>query len=162
MLKKICNILITIILLLLLALAGALFLPKVLGYNMFNVVSGSMEPNIPVGAIVYTKEVPFEDIEVGDVISFRISEDTMVTHRVIEVDEANQQFTTKGDANEVEDGSLVAYGNVVGEVALSIPHLGTFSSLIRTPLGIAAACGVVFLMILLNFLPEIFEKEEEK
>lgn len=161
MLKKICNILIAIILIILLFLAGALFGPKLFGYDMLAVVSGSMEPNIPVGSIVYVREVPFEDIEVGDVISFNVSQDTLVTHRVEEIDENKQEITTKGDANNTNDGEPISYSNVKGKVFFSIPFLGILSQAIKTPLGIAGACGVVFLMILLNYLPEIFEKEEK-
>lgn len=162
MLKKICNVLIGIIIICLLIIASALLLPGLFGYKSFAVISGSMEPGIPVGSIVYAKETPFDELKVGDVISYSLSGDTKVTHRIAAVDQKNQNFTTKGDANDTEDGNPVHYQNVIGKVALSIPFLGFLSVYIKTPLGIAVACGIIFVMIILNFLPEVFEKDKEK
>lgn len=159
MLKKICNILLGIIIILLIIIGGLLLVPKIIGYDTFAVISGSMEPNIPVGAIVYVNEVDFTDIEVGDVISFKLSSEEMVTHRVTQIDEQNQQFITKGDANNTEDGQPVSYQNVVGKVIYSVPLLGYLTLYIQGPLGIAIICGVVFIIILLNYLPDIFEKK---
>ena len=53
------------------------------------IVSGSMEPAIPTGSVVYDEVVPVEDLEVGDVITFvpppeyGIAEP--VTHRIVEI-----------------------------------------------------------------------------
>lgn len=162
MLRKVCSILSTIILLILLILACLLFVPNLLGYQSFAVVSGSMEPAYSVGSIVYAKETPFDELKVGDVISFSISEDTKVTHRITAIDNEKQQFTTKGDANNTEDGEPVSYANVIGKVMFGVPYLGFLSQYIRTPLGIAIGCGVIFIMILLNFIPDIFSEEESK
>lgn len=162
MLKKVCNILIGIILIILIALAGLLFVPKIMGYDMFAVISGSMEPNISVGSIVYTKPVEFNELKVNDVIGYKLSEDTMVTHRIVSIDDENKTVTTKGDANEVEDANPVSEGNIVGKVNFNIPLLGYISLYAKTPLGIAVICGIVAILIILNFLPEILEKEESK
>ena len=160
MLKKICNILSAIVIAILIVIGGLLLIPKFIGYDTFAVVSGSMEPNIPVGSIVYVHQQEFNDISVGDVISFKISSTEMVTHRVTKIDQQNQTFHTKGDANDTEDGQPVEYDNVIGMVAFSIPYLGYLTLYIKTPLGIAAICAVVFVIIILNYLPEVFEKEE--
>ena len=55
MTKKICNVLSMVVFFGLLVIAGFLFVPKMLGYDEYAVLSGSMEPGIPVGAIVYDK-----------------------------------------------------------------------------------------------------------
>ncbi len=162
MIKRVCNILSTILLLVLLALACLLFVPNLLGYQSFAIVSGSMEPAYPVGSIVYAKEAPFNELKEGDVISYSLSGDTKVTHRIVAIDEEKQQFTTKGDANNTDDGEPVSYKNVIGKVAFSVPYLGYLSQYIRTPLGIAIGCGVIFIMIILNFIPDILGEEDNK
>ncbi|RHO16246.1 hypothetical protein DW220_12790 [Eubacterium sp. AM18-26] len=43
-----------------------------------------------------------------------------------------------------------------------MPFLGYISMNIKTPLGIAMLCGVVAIIIILNFLPDVLEHEEEK
>jgi len=65
-----------------------------------------------------------DDIEVGDVITFYINDNTVVTHRVVDKDDDTESFRTKGDANEIEDGGSVAYDKVVGKVVLNVPYLG--------------------------------------
>lgn len=161
MLKKICNTISILIFILLFVLAALMFVPKFIGYDMFAVISGSMEPNIHVGSIVYTKPTDFKDLKVNDVIGYKLSADTMVTHRIVSIDEKNKTVVTKGDANEVEDSAPVAQDSIVGKVVLSLPLLGYLSIYIKTPLGIAIICAIVAILILLNFLPEIFEKEEK-
>lgn len=162
MLKKTCNILLGILIIVLLLIAGVLFVPKFIGYESFAVVSGSMEPKLPIGSVVFTKEVAFDDLKEGDIISFRLNAQDKATHRIVAVDKEKMQFTTKGDANNVEDKNPVAYNNVIGKVDFVIPLLGFISVYMKTPLGIAVGCGVVFVIVLLNFLPEIFEKDKQK
>ncbi len=162
MLKKICGFLSTILLIVLFALAVLLIGPTLIGMKSMAVLSGSMEPKIPVGSIVYVEDVEPSTLQTGDVITYSISGSTMVTHRVVEVDAENQSIITKGDANEVEDGAPVTFSQVVGKMKMHVPYLGYISIYIRTPLGIAAACGVLIVVVLLTFLPEVFKKEEEK
>ena len=162
MLKKICGFLSTILLIFLFALAVILIGPNLLGMKSLAVLSGSMEPKIPVGSIVIIYDVEPDELQTGDVITYNLGGGTLVTHRVVEVDVDNQSIITKGDANEVEDGAPVSFSQVVGKMKMHVPYLGYISIYIRTPLGIAATCGVLIVVVLLTFLPEVFKKEENK
>lgn len=126
------------------------------------VLTGSMEPNYHVGSMVYVKEVEPETLKEGDVITFRISDNTVVTHRIVEIDKEAQTVTTKGDANNANDGNPVAYANIVGKADFNIPYLGYLAIYAKTPVGIGAICGVLVLIILLTFLPEILSGDEEE
>lgn len=162
MFRTICNILSNLLILALALIAAALILPKVLGYSQYAVLSGSMEPNIHVGAIIYAKEAEPAELETDDIITYQIGSGTMVTHRIVAIDEVNQTVTTKGDANDSEDGSPVPFSNIVTKYEFDIPYLGYLSIYSKTPLGIAAACGVLMVLILLKTLPDIFTKEEKQ
>ncbi|SER95779.1 signal peptidase I [Lachnobacterium bovis] len=153
MIKKICSFLATLLMLGLLVVAGLLFIPKALGYEEFAVLSGSMRPKLEVGTLVYTKEEKMENLKEGDIISFRIAEDTVVTHRINKVND-DGTFITKGDANNIADGSKVMKQNIIGKYAFHVPYLGYVSIYTRTPMGIAALCGLVVVILLLNFLPD--------
>ncbi len=103
------------------------------GFMMFRVVTGSMEPTIPVGALLITKEVDISTVALDDIICFRTQEaeiwGKIVTHRVVEVLELGESsvlLRTRGDANLVADGYLVTEGNFVGKV---IWHTGEDSIL---------------------------------
>ena len=161
MLKKICNLLTTIILIGLAILAALLVLPTILGYKSLAVLSGSMEPKYQVGSIVYAKEVNPNELQIGDVISYSIGGETLVTHRVFKIMEEEQQLITKGDANDTEDMNPVSYAAVVGKVQFHVPYLGYISIYAKTPLGIIVICGILIIMILLIFLPEIISENRD-
>ena len=52
------------------ALCSLLVLPGIFGYHMYHVLSGSMEPEMPVGSLIYVHEEKPEDIEEQDIIAF--------------------------------------------------------------------------------------------
>ena len=161
MVKKICNILSTIVLILLLGVAATILAPMLLGYKEMAVLSGSMEPNIPVGSIVYVKPMEADQLEVGDVCTYMLEDGSnYVTHRVISIDPENQTLVTQGDANESPDGD-VAFSQVLGEAQFHLPYLGFITINAKTPKGIMAICGVLVLVILVNFIPAIIDADEE-
>ena len=162
MFKRICSILSALLLVILAVLAGLLLIPRAMGYQTMAVLTGSMEPNYHVGSLVYVKEIDPATLEVGDVITYQLTEDTVVTHRIVEIDSEAQEIVTKGDANNANDGKAVSYSNVVGRADYCIPYLGFVAIYAKTPVGIGVICGVLILIILLTFLPEIFSNEDEE
>ena len=162
-LKKIWNIGSTGLVGLVVLCAVFLMGSRLLGFQVFNVISGSMEPTYNVGDLIYVKEVNPYDIEVGTPITFVLNEELVVaTHRVIEVDEENQHFYTKGDANDTADSSPVHFNNVIGVPQFSIPLLGYVSDFIQNPPGMYITVGVGFILILIVFLPDFFRKKKEE
>ncbi|MCR4617165.1 MAG: signal peptidase I [Lachnospiraceae bacterium] len=99
--------------------------PGFIGFNIYNVESGSMEPAIKTGSIVYVKSIDAENLSEGDIIAYNLNGMT-ITHRVVSNDTENKELITKGDANEKEDMAPVRYGSVIGIIKLSIPYLGAF------------------------------------
>lgn len=103
----------------------------ILGYNYKTVLTGSMEPAIPVGSIVITKEKSSYEIE--DIISFQ-EEGAIITHRIISID--RERYITKGDANNVADTEEVQQKQILGKVILTIPLLGYLVMWLMSPVGI--------------------------
>lgn len=162
-LKKIWNIGSTVLVGLVVLCTVFLMGSRLLGFQVFNVISGSMEPTYNVGDLIYVKEVNPYDIEVGTPITFVLNENLVVaTHRVVEVDTENQHFYTKGDANDTEDASPVHFNNVIGVPQFSIPLLGYVSDFIQNPPGMYITVGVGMVLILIVFLPDFFRKKKEE
>ena len=163
MLRKICSVLSGIILVVMVLVAVVLLLPYAFGYQTLAVLSGSMEPVYHVGSIVFVQKVPATEIKLGDPITFRLTgQNMMATHRVVKIDTDKKQFITKGDANNAEDDPT-SFESLVGRASnFSVPWLGYISVNIKTPKGIMAATGVIVVIVLLTFLPEIFTKEPEE
>ena len=165
--KKVWNIFTSILIALVVVLAFLLAGTRLFGLHPMKVLSGSMEPEIHTGALVYVKDVDTATLKRGDVITYMLSEDTYSTHRITEVvpdedDPGVIRFRTKGDANKAEDGGLVLDVNVVGEVQFSIPLLGYISDFIQNPPGTYVAIAIGVLLLLLIFLPEILGGDDEK
>ncbi|MBR0342169.1 MAG: signal peptidase I [Oscillospiraceae bacterium] len=121
-------------------LIASLFLivPRILGFHEFTVISGSMEPTIPVGSMILVKPADIDDIKEGDIISYytKFHSDVVVTHRVSEVDRENGKLTTKGDANDMEDVNTVSISQVIGVVVFCLPNAGIFLGRIISVPGI--------------------------
>lgn len=165
-LKKAWNVISTIIVVIFVFCAVFLMGSRVLGYQVFNVISGSMEPHYSVGDLIYVKKVDVNDIKVGTPITFVLNEDLVVaTHRVVKIDVENQHFYTKGDANETADSTPVHFNNVIGVPKFSIPLLGYVSDFIQNSPGMYITIGVGAVLIIAVFLPDMLgkkKKEEEE
>lgn len=161
-LKKIWNIISTVFVTLILVCAVFLLGSRIMGYRVFNVISGSMEPTYSVGDLLYVKETDPNNIKVGTPITFVMNESLVVaTHRVVEVDTAKQHFITKGDANDVADAAPVHFKNVVGVPKFSIPKLGYVSDFIQNPPGMYIAVIIAAALIIIVFLPDFVKKKEK-
>jgi len=113
--------------------------PRLSGWNLRVILSGSMEPALPVGSLVFVEPRAPEEVQVGDVLTFRSSSDPdqQVTHRVVEIrgEGSALQFETKGDANEALDMHPVPARDVVGTVRWHVPQLGYLVERVATGQG---------------------------
>lgn len=161
--KRIWNVFTTVLVAVTVLLAIALAGVRLVGYTPYAVLSPSMTPAYNVGDLIYVRQTAFSEIEVGDAISFVANEQlTVVTHRVVEIDDENQCFRTKGDANDVTDAAPVLYPNVLGVVKFSLPGLGYVSSYLTSASGRYVAVAVIAALLLVLLLPEFFKKDPKK
>lgn len=169
-LKKGWNIFTTILLVAAALLAAAFLLPRVFGIQLYMVTSGSMEPEYPVGSLIYVQKVEPEEIQVGDVITFIMpgSDDTAATHQVREIDSANEQVYTQGINNRDQDGNIlpdaapVPYRSIIGKPMLCVPVLGHVNRFCTTSPGMFVILGVLVAVIGVSILLEYAAPEKEK
>ncbi len=168
-------IMVSVFVLLSVVLTPAGQVPQVLGYSVFRVMTGSMEPEIREDSLLVVQKTPPEDIAPGDVISF-FSPDPMLegavnTHRVVRIEKENgrTQFITKGDANVIEDTYPTDASALVGRVVFQSYGLGKTVSLLSNPLVFGIIILLPLLVILLMNLyravriaADIAKKEEEE
>ncbi len=146
-----CSVIGTVGVILIILLCIPVTIPHFLGFDIYNVISGSMEPKLPVGSIVYVKSADCEELVTGDIIAFN-SNGMTVTHRVVKNDTELKEIITKGDANVSEDPTPVKYGSVIGKIKLHLPLLGGFSEFFTSfmgkiyLMGILAACFVLMMI----------------
>ncbi len=127
------------------------------GIQSLVVVSGSMEPTLPVGSIIYVQ--PQIAYAAGDIIAFKDKTDQTVTHRVTDL-AFNEQtvYITKGDANKNKDAGPVSADKVIGRAYFHIQYVGYFINYLKTPKGFGL---FVILPTALFILSEIWGIKKE-
>lgn len=125
--------------------------PDLFGYKPLIVLTGSMEPTIHTGDLIFAKVKDSKELKEDDVISFRNEENTVTTHRIIEIvdQDGKQYFKTKGDANNTEDLNLVAAEDVEGVYIGRIAKLGSFLMFMHKPMGLFIILLVILVVGLL-------------
>ncbi len=138
--------------------------PTLFGYTLMNVLTGSMEPGIAPGDIVVIKTEAADSLQENDVITFRDSENTIVTHRIIDTVSENGEvlFQTKGDANNTADEELISSDQVMGSVAMTIPNAGSLANFIKNPIVLAILSGLIVFTLTVGVLKKYVTPSDEK
>lgn len=164
---KIINIISDILVALVIVVASLLIvsvLPVPGNIKSFVVLSGSMEPNIKTGSVVFIK--PDSLYKKGDVITFGQATKTNppITHRVIEtkVINGNQVFITKGDANNTPDITEVPKSDIQGKVFLTIPFLGYLVNFAKTRNGFILIILIPAIYIIIDQIIKITKELSKK
>lgn len=125
--------------------------PRILGFQVYAVISQSMAPALPVGSAVYVKQEAFEEIRAGDILTYRMGKNrTNVTHRVVETNALKQTVVTKGDANRQPDARSVGYADIAGVVKFSLPYMGYLAAVADEPCGKLVLAGLFLWLLLLR------------
>ncbi len=123
-------------------------IPSIFGYKPFIVLSGSMETELYEGDLAIVKKVNPSDLKVKDIIAFRDEDNYVVTHRIIQVVEGEDnkvEFKTKGDNNNTEDSGTVKLKNVEGLYVKKISGFGNVILVLQKPITL----GIIMLIIVL-------------
>ncbi|MCL2864877.1 MAG: signal peptidase I [Lachnospiraceae bacterium] len=127
-----------------------------LGFSAMRVLTGSMQSEIPQDSLIITRQVLPWEIQVGDDITFMVSETRTVTHRVVGIDEnfqgtGNLGFQTQGIENPSPDREIVRPENVVGRVVWHSLPLGQIFYVIQSNvlyLGIGLILSIILIAAL--------------
>lgn len=95
------------------------------GVKPYVVVSGSMEPTLNIGDIVFIGKTSFNDVKVSDIVAY-YDGNNIVVHRVVKIknDDGKVTLKLKGDANDNIDPIDVTKELFIGSVVFKVPKLG--------------------------------------
>ena len=134
--------------------------PRIMGFETYAVETASMDPTIPVGALVVVQPEGAADLVEGDIVAYQRG-DVVIVHRVIANQVVEGYLTTKGDANELEDQEPVRYESVIGSVVFSVPYLGTFGGILTTIEGkIYFALFIVAALLMIILASQLAAKRD--
>lgn len=132
------------------------FIPFPGNYRVFTVQSGSMEPTIHTGSMLFVK--PAKDYNVGDIVTRRTNDPKItITHRIADKkdDEGRITFKTKGDANESSDIETVNQRDIIGRVFLTVPFMGYPVAYAKTTPGIILLIIIPAVIIIYDEIQKI-------
>jgi signal peptidase len=147
-----------------LALAAILLVPAALGYQRYVIVSGSMTGAYDRGSIVFDREVPVADLQVGDTITYQpppgTSSDELITHRIAWIgadEQGGRLFRTRGDANPSADPWTFSLDKPdQARVEFSVPYVGYLLAALSIPAVRMLAIGLPAVLLALLILAGIW------
>ncbi len=157
--KKVIHYL-TYIIYVLIIIYALIWLPVIFGYKPLIVLSGSMEPTYSKGSVIYYKMVSSDKISINDIITFKGKNDELISHRVTNIE--NGLYSTKGDANRLEDASKIEFNKIVGKnINIKINYIGYYIKYIQEHVYLIL---LVILILLLDFIlsNKVRREENEK
>lgn len=86
---------------------------KPFGIEVLKVMSDSMNPVFKKNDIIIIQEQ--NEYKVGDIVAYIADDGNIVTHRIIEENENENGFYTKGDNNNTKDEALIYPNNIIGK-----------------------------------------------
>lgn len=131
-----------------------IFIPVLWGKRPLVVISGSMEPILKVGGILYYEKINLDDFKKDDILVYQLNEH-IVSHRIVNINEYG--FETKGDNNNSNDSYIVDKNNVIGRGNnWSIPYIGYYADFIYNHKYF------LIVMIILSYFNILFNSRKDK
>ncbi len=127
---------------------GSNQMPMPFGIGVATVQSGSMEPTLHKGDLLFVKEKT--EFNIGDIVVYQ-SEGILVVHRIVDIE--GSIITTKGDANNTSDEPFSSE-YIKGKVVFKVPSVGYAVDFLKTPFAILLILAIAILLIELSFRRE--------
>lgn len=119
------------------------------GYKGYTVLSDSMRGTFDSGDYIIDQLTPYDELKVGDVISYLHDDQTIVTHRITSI--TDKGITVKGDTNPNVDDVLITKDNYIGQYRYRIPKLGYVSSQLSNPIILISICFAIAILLLVLY-----------
>ena len=134
------------------------------------VISGSMEPTIHKGDLLFVMGTDADEINNGDVIVFNAqglwggAPQDPIVHRVINKYNISDTwyFQTKGDANSLPDGAPIPESRIIGVVVGGIPYIGWIKLFLERSGLLIPLLVIISALLVISIVRDIFKGEDEE
>lgn len=130
-------------------------------YSAYLISTSSMEPTLNEEDIIIIKKCKEEELEKGDIITYKIDDGNIITHRIIDIldeDSGEKKYVTKGDNNNIEDSEHILFSEIEGKMIIKIPRLGKVLNVLKNGIVII----LVILIALIIYLNRLDMKEKSE
>lgn len=166
---KIFEWVIFVVMLCVIVIIASPFLLMKQSISSYSIASGSMEPTVDIGTLIFVKQIPVDTLRKGDIIAFADPTDKarVILHRIYSVTQSptTRTFQTKGDNNRASDAWIVRPAMLKGKLLFTISYLGYLSELLKTPPGFGIMIGfpaLLFIFLSIRNIREGIKEEIEK
>lgn len=127
-------------------------IPRIGNISVFNIVSKSMEDTINVNDLIVIKQCKENELQKGDIITYKKEDGTIVTHRIVGISKEGGQnlYTTKGDNNEIEDSEPIKHSQVYGKFLFKISNAGNIVEALQENNGLISIALIIIIFIILK------------
>lgn len=181
--KVITKVINTILVLVILLASGVMVLSginarsgkatTIFGYGFMAVQTGSMTPVYPTGSVIIIKKANPSELKINDVITFYSSNPNLngmiVTHRIMDITndgDGTYSFTTKGDANSINDEYKAESERIIGKVIAKSTFMEKLINIRQNPavflVVVLIPLTVIIALEMFNFSKRSAEKGDKK
>ena len=132
-------------------------LPMPFGVGASVVLTGSMEPTLRVNDLVVVRRA--DEYNVGDIVVFQQG-NQLIIHRIIDKNDEEAKITTKGDANNIDDGQIPVSA-VKGKYSFRVPFVGLIVKGLKTVPGIIFVLGLSAFLMIRSWRNERMESDKD-
>lgn len=127
--------------------------------QLLSVASRSMEPVIVRGDALVVESVKPQNLRVGDIVSYQSPNlhGEVITHRIVDVNQARGLFTTAGDKRRSPDPSI-SNSLIIGRVVARAPYAGLIIDFFKKPIGIAIFVFLPAVVLILTELSRLYRQ----
>ncbi|GAA1356616.1 hypothetical protein GCM10009596_05910 [Arthrobacter rhombi] len=135
-----------------LAAVVLIIVPMATGSQTYSVLTNSMRPHLPPGTLIISRPVAFQDLRIGDVVTYQLESGRadVITHRIVSTaadQEGNTLLITQGDNNDLPDEAPVRGIQVRGKLFYAVPYAGFLANWLgNQDRGLGAQIAAVVLM----------------
>ncbi|MBQ7104428.1 MAG: signal peptidase I [Bacilli bacterium] len=137
----------------------------IMGYRLYTIATGSMEPELTVGDVILVEETKFEDLKVKDVITYESKvagmEGMIVTHRIIDMNTETKELITRGDANDADD-PLITFDQVQGKVTYKFMIISLLTKLVRNKVGFYFLVFVPLVLVIFLEIADVVTQPKDE
>ena len=159
--SKFLKVIVNIFLICAIAVAAAILVPPLAGVNTTIVDSQSMETNLPVGSVTYSKDTYITNLETGDNILDQTSTSTY-KYTIVSADTATGNFEVRNAYDSSAETKTIQILNSTPKVFITVPFIGYVVYAMHSIEGIIIVALVILLMVILFILSELWKKESEE
>lgn len=138
---------------------------NIMGYRLYTIVTGSMEPELTVGDVILVEETSFDALKLKDVITYESKasgmEGMIVTHRIVDINKETQELITRGDANFADD-PVITYDQVQGKVTYKFVLISLLTKLVRNKVGFYFIVFVPLVLVIFLEIADIVTQPKDE